>query len=243
MLRRTQAKAKLVRWPVEEAAEIAAVAKRVKWPPSARSYVTGRGACVGLMSGSGGTRVFSQSKEISDVVRRVNLALTRWADQHAPKGFGWTSLQMNVNTSSEWHYDHKNEGPSLLLVVGDHLGGEFECQGMQPAKLDGEVALIDGQQWHRNHAAWEGDRISFVAFTNSMQTEASEEMFAELGRLGFRRPSQAYLRHWKRQVGYGSRTRSEQRTEEGDACRTRSMSEPVRKGAQTSYKVRGKKQR
>ena len=70
---------------------------------------------------------------------------------------------MNVNTSSEWHYDHKNEGPSLLMVVGDHLGGEFECQGIQPEKFDGEVALIDVRLWHRNHAAWEGDRISFVA--------------------------------------------------------------------------------
>ena len=93
-----------------------------------------------------------------------------------------------------------NEGPSLLMVVGDHLGGEFECQWMQPEKFDGEVALIDGGQWHRNHAAWEGDRISFVAFTNSMQAEASEEEFEKLDHLGFRRPSPEYLSQWKWQV-------------------------------------------
>jgi hypothetical protein len=80
---------------------------------------------------------------------------------------------MNYNTSSEWHYDHKNEGPSLLLVVGNYLGGEFECQGMKPVKLEGDVALIDGQQWHRNHAAWEGKRTSFVAFTNSSYEEVT----------------------------------------------------------------------
>ena len=106
VLRRTEAKAKLAKWPVEEAAEIAAMAKRVDWPLSARSYVEGHGACVGLMSGPGGTRVFSQNKGFAEITRRVNLALGRWADQHAPKGFGWTSLQMNVNTSSELHYDH-----------------------------------------------------------------------------------------------------------------------------------------
>ena len=135
-------------------------------------------------------------------MRKVNAALGRWADRHAPRGFGWTSLQMNFNTSSEWHYDDKNEGPSLLLVVGDHLGGEFECQGIKPAKFDGEVALIDGQQWHRNHAAWEGDRISFVAFTNLSYAEANDEVQAGLERLGFRRPSQEYLDLWRKQFGH-----------------------------------------
>ena len=66
VLRRTEAKTKLVKWPVEEAAEIAAMAKRVDWPLSARSYVEGRGACVGLMSGPGGTHVFSESKDIAE---------------------------------------------------------------------------------------------------------------------------------------------------------------------------------
>ena len=77
---------------------------------------------------------------------------------------------------------------------------------MQPEKFDGEVALIDGHQWHRNHAAWEGDRFSFVAFTNSAQTAASEEMFAKLARLGFRRPSLKYLSQWKRQFERDSKT-------------------------------------
>ena len=143
VLRRTEARTKLVKWLVEEAMEIAAAAKKITWPPSARYYVAGHGVCGGLMSGPGGTRVFFQNRDISGVMRKVNVALGRWADEHAPLGFGWASLQMNVNTSSEWHYDHKNEGPSLLLVVGDHLGGEFECQGMQPTKFDGEVALIE----------------------------------------------------------------------------------------------------
>ena len=91
---------------------------------------------------------------------------------------------MNVNTSSEWHYDHKNEGPSLLLVVGSHLGGEFECRGVHPTKFDGELALIDGRTWHRNHAAWEGERVSFVAFTNSDWESAEPAHLQQLKRMG-----------------------------------------------------------
>ena len=163
----TGLKKKLYKWPIEESAVIAAKVKRVSWPVSVRSYVKEVGTCIGLTSGVSGVRVYPHPKDVCQVARRVNAALCRWADQHAPKGFGWTSLQMNVNTYSEWHYDHKNEGPSLLLIVGDHLGGEFECRGVHSTKFDGELALIDGRTWHRNHAAWEGDRVSFVAFTNS----------------------------------------------------------------------------
>ena len=122
LMKCTSARAELGKWPVEEAAEIAALAERLNWPASARSYVAGRGACGGLISGPGGVRVFQQNKEVTRLMKRVNAALGRWADRHAPRGFGWTSLQMNFNTSSEWHSDHKNEGPSLLLVVGSHQG-------------------------------------------------------------------------------------------------------------------------
>ena len=64
---------------------------------------------------------------------------------HAPPGFGWTSLQLNVNTSSDWHFDFRNVGPSLLVVIGDHLGGEFECWGYEPIKLVNQMTLIDGR--------------------------------------------------------------------------------------------------
>ena len=108
---------------------------------------------MGLTSGQKGVYVYSQKSEVNEVAKLVNRALRNWATQHAPTGFGWTSLQINVDTSSEWHYDHRNVGPSLLLVVGRYQGGEFETFGARPVKLRGEVTLIDGRQWHRNHAA------------------------------------------------------------------------------------------
>ena len=102
------------------------------------------------------------------------------------------------------------------------------------AELEGEVALIDGQQWHRNHAAWDGDRTSFVAFRNSSYAATSDEVKTELERLGFRLPSQEFLGRWREQFGHaptlievpGPRKKGKQR----------SVSEPILKGAQTSNK-------
>jgi hypothetical protein len=121
------------------------------------------------------------------------------------------------------------------------LGGEFECQGIKPAKLEGEVALIEGQQWHRNHAAWDGDRTSFVAFTNSPYAEVGDEVVAELEQLGFRLPSQEFLRDWRDRFGHAPTLikAPNVKTHRG----RRSSSEPILKGAQTSYKVRGRKQK
>ena len=74
----------------------------------------------------------------------------------------------------------------------------FECRGMHPAKFDGELALIDGRTWHRNHSAWEGDTVSFVAFTNSDWKDANKESLRRLKELGFRLPDPEYLKRWKR---------------------------------------------
>ena len=79
----------------------------------------------------------------------VNEVIESWANKHAPMGFGWTSLQINVDTSSEWHYDHRNEGPSVLMVLGRFLSGEFECYGNFPTKLQDQLTLTDGARWHR----------------------------------------------------------------------------------------------
>jgi hypothetical protein len=101
--------------------------------------------------------------------------------------------------------------------------------------------------------------VSFVAFTNTSYKEASEGDYKKLGDLGFRRPSTEYLERWEKPVefdpekkrprqGRGGPERGRSATHSRDRGRSRQplargKSEPVRKGAQTSYKARGKKQR
>ena len=177
----------LPKWPVERADELAGGAAEIRWPNSARSYVAGHGVCCGLTKGTGKPpRVHPQTTEIQEFTKAANERLRLWADRHAPEGFGWTSLQINVGTSSEWHFDQQNEGPSALMVVGQHLGGEFESWGFRPLRLDNEITLIDGLVWHRNHPAWEGQRVSFVAFVHSSYREAGPEEMVRLRELGFK---------------------------------------------------------
>ena len=118
-----------------------------------------------------------------------------------------------------------------------------------------EVTVIDGRQWHRNHAAWEGQRVSFVAFTSSDFQGTKPEELERLEALGFRPPSAEFLKTWRGPEGTGAEGNWAGRPpgeplagpEEGagfpprpkarPAPKKRSTSEPVRKGAQTFYKT------
>ena len=62
-------KLKLVKWPVEESADIAAKVKQIEWPDSVRSYVKGLSTCVGLTSGPAGTKVFAQQRDIMQLTK------------------------------------------------------------------------------------------------------------------------------------------------------------------------------
>ena len=110
--------------------------KKIKWEKQVRSYVTGHGACAGVTSGQRGPEVFKQPAAIAEVTKQVNQILRQWCKDNKLEHFGWTSLQINVNTESDWHYDHRNVGPSLIAILGNHVGGELEIKGSSPAKFD-----------------------------------------------------------------------------------------------------------
>ena len=164
-------------------------AKRIRWPGQVRSYVHGTGQCVGLMVGKKGPVVHGQTVEMNEFTRMVNRSIGEWCRDHAPPGFGWTSLQINVGTTADWHYDHRNLGPSCLAVVGRHVGGELEVKGYRPKRLINQATMFNGKEWHRSLPVWEGDRVSFVAFIHEGILEATEEDKTKLRDLGFVLPS------------------------------------------------------
>ena len=122
---------------------------------STRSYVTGRSACVGLSAS-----VHQQPQKVIGIVRNINARIGEWCGKHAPKGYGWTTLQINVNTVSDWHKDRRNLGPSCLMVLGSYEGGAIEIAGFRPRRLQNAVVLMNGREWHRTNPVWEGDRVS-----------------------------------------------------------------------------------
>ena len=66
-------KLKLVKWPVEESAEIVAKVKKIEWPDSVRSYVKGLSTCVGLTSGPNGTKVFMQKRDFPNSLEEIQI--------------------------------------------------------------------------------------------------------------------------------------------------------------------------
>ena len=81
-------------------------------------------------SKANGTNFHRGAPELKAVVQLINEELTEWCRKYAPPGFGWASLQLNANTVADWHVDYRNLGPSVILVVGDHIGGELEVEGL-----------------------------------------------------------------------------------------------------------------
>jgi len=87
--------------------------------------------------------------ELKATIQLINEELMEWSCSHAPPGSGWTSLQLNANTVANWHVDSRNLSPSVILVVGDHTGGELEAEGLARTKLSFEGVLMDGRVRHR----------------------------------------------------------------------------------------------
>ena len=110
---------------LKRGAEILAAMKAVSWGPSVRSYVKGGSQCVGCMdSKANGTNFRHGAPELKKVVQLINEELTEWSRDHAPPGFGWTSLQLNANTVADWHVEYRNLGHSVIVVVGEHSVGQ-----------------------------------------------------------------------------------------------------------------------
>ena len=138
--------------------------RQATWPKQQRTYVEGEGLRVGLSVFTDLTgeyvkpRIYTQTDGIVTIMKEANLIMGERCRKDAPKGFGWTSLQINVNTTSDWHFDRKNVGPSCVMVLGDYVGDELEVEGNQPEALKNEATMIDGRRWHRSIPFWEGER-------------------------------------------------------------------------------------
>ena len=153
----------------------------------------------------------------------LNRVLNHWAAKNAPDWFGWTTLQINYNTVADWHYDHKNVGPSAMIMLGDFDDGEFCSYGFEPVGGEGIVAF-DGHHWRSSKCfglsqkkdSVEGKRrwrLSCVAFTAGVIGTTTPEERLKLEGAGYRLPK----------------------------MENPAYPERISKGAQTSYKSVGKK--
>ena len=129
--------------------------------------------------------------ESKNVVQLINEELADWSRSHAPPGFGWTSLQLNANTVADWRVDYRNLGPSILLAVGDHTGGELKVEGLAPTKLDFKGVLVDGiarcLSWVSAIALW-------LLLVSVVCTQLPKQWLSR-GRLATSRPLGSFWKH------------------------------------------------
>ncbi len=86
--------------------------------------------------------------------------------------FEWTSIQINKNVTTDFHYDRGNVGESLCIGVGD-----YDCGGVELVGEHGNVQIDNRNKFleyngseikHRSIPHVNGDRYAII-FYNCIQ--------------------------------------------------------------------------
>lgn len=88
--------------------------------------------------------------------------------------FVFTQVQMNRNWKCGKHIDGKNVGESILVVLGEHIGGDtavyYDGLNEPPIFENGKIAPIkfDGSKYYHECMPFEGERFSLVFFNTKL---------------------------------------------------------------------------
>ena len=183
-----------------------------EWPTQARPNVSPdakavTGMCLGAVNVLGG--VGMQLSAVSQNFQNLVKLVCAWTTKELPD-FPFSSLQINYNYAAKKHVDGNNIGPSHIISLGDHAGGELWVADtfVEKANDKGETVLRGGggESVIKCHRAWklfDGNsehytmpfraspgkaaptRISIVAFSHSSYNKMPEETAREMKALGF----------------------------------------------------------
>ena len=167
------------------------------WPTQSRPNVAPegstnggvRGMCLGLVYGLGGQgmKVSKVSEAFPALTKFVNVAVAAslpGQDDPTVKPFTWTSLQLNYNYAARKHVDGNNLGPSAIIALGEHAGGELWTENKGVLDARGVWRYFNGTKLHETQP-FEGTRISVIAFTHNACDELTEGLATDLKELGF----------------------------------------------------------
>lgn len=118
--------------------------------------------------------------------------LCRYMRSHDPK-FKFTSIMVNKGTSA-LHVDSINCGPSYIVSLGKHTGGELwqyaDAKAGQVLKIKDKFTLTNGLLPHMT-LPYSGERFSLVFYSNKGERKMPKPEQANfLKRLGFNSPKQ-----------------------------------------------------
>jgi len=148
---------------------------------------------------------FSRGYSVSHMTRRhpaLAGLVTAYARQHFPH-FKFGTVQVNSGGSG-LHVDQSNCGPSYIVALGDHEGGELYQYPTTVLDIREKPAACNGLLPHIT-LPFVGERFSLVFFTLKVRAKpAAGETLRYLRKLGFhpqsRRRSAACLGHDRRDL-------------------------------------------
>jgi len=144
-----------------------------------------RGMCLGYVTKYDTGFVASQFTREAPELSRV---LCRFAAEQYPN-FKFSSIMVNEGGSG-LHVDKGNLGPSLIMSVGDHVGGELWQYPNVTLRIKNRLRPCDGRLPHIT-LPFEGERYSIVYFTMKAQAAPPAPVERALLRsCGFRAPNQ-----------------------------------------------------
>jgi hypothetical protein len=113
--------------------------------------------------------------------------LVRFVRERYPD-FRFSSIQVNKG-SSALHVDTLNHGPSLIVALGEHVGGDLWQFPGTRLKIRNRIQVCDGRLPHIT-LPYEGERYSLVFFNmkNVSRPGPSADRLRILRACGFRRP-------------------------------------------------------
>jgi hypothetical protein len=159
------------------------------WPTQSRPNVTPNGQPVtgfsmGLVYGLGGYGM--KVSKISEHFPELTKLLTRFITASIPdKSFTYSSLQINFNYAARRHVDGNNLGPSYILSLGDHTGGELWTAGQGIIDCHNVWKQFMGTEEHETKPFKGSSRISLIPFTHNAFEELKPELCDRLKGLGF----------------------------------------------------------
>lgn len=162
------------------------------WPTQKRDNVTDSGKpvpgmCLGLVFALGGGG--AKASQVSEMFPRLGQFVVTWCGANLPKtrdgnDFPFSSLQINFNYAAKKHVDGNNIGPSYIMSIGDHTGGNLWTADQGVLSCRNQWKLFDGNQEHAT-LPFKGTRISFIAFTHGLYNKVCPFVKKQLLAMGF----------------------------------------------------------
>lgn len=149
---------------------------------------SGRGYGLGLATAEDGAFEISGNGPVHSEITGACNALIRQAVSRLAVPFGWTSLQVNVDSVGDWHRD-PGMASAVIVGLGDFTGGTFEVAGSPPFDVAGRALWFNAEQLHRS-LPFEGRRTTVVAFSRAGADKIPEGTALRLKELGFRPEAQ-----------------------------------------------------